>query len=146
MGQRRKARESALRILFQLEFNDSPLESAFAHDWKGKKVPAEERRYGETLVREVLARKSRIDALIQSVSRNWRVERMVLIDRNILRIAVYELMWGERLAPGIVINEAVEIAKKYSGEQSAQFINGILDALSRTTKNINARREVEEDA
>jgi N utilization substance protein B len=136
MGTRRNARERALQILFQLEFDETPPDLIFRQYWQDKKVSEEERRHCEGLVEGIAAHKPRIDAIIQSVSVNWRVSRMVLVDRNILRIAAYELFWGERLAPGIVINEAIEIAKKYSGEQSAAFINGILDALHRRSDEI----------
>lgn len=138
MGIRRKARESALQILFQLEFDDSPLDRIFRQFWEGKKAGAEERRYCESLVSGIAAHKSRIDDVVRSVSTNWRVERMVLVDRNILRLAAYEMFWGEQLAPGIVINEALEIAKKFSGERSATFINGILDAMFRKAGAIKA--------
>jgi len=136
MGSRRNARERALQILFQLEFDETPPDRIFLQYWQDKKVSEDERRHCESLVEGISAHRSRIDDIIQSVSENWRVSRMVLVDRNILRIAAYELFWGERLAPGIVINEAIEIAKKYSGEQSAAFINGILDALHRRSDEI----------
>jgi N utilization substance protein B len=129
MGRRRKARESALQILFQSEFDSSTPDVILQQFWQDRKASPEERRYCEQLVKGIRTHRTRIDAVIQSVSENWRVARMLMVDRNILRIAVYELFWGERLAPGIVINEAVEIAKKFSGDRSATFINGILDAL-----------------
>ncbi len=129
MGRRRKARESALQILFQSEFDDATPDVILQQFWQDRKASQEERRYCEQLVRGIGEQRTRIDAVIQSVSENWRIARMLMVDRNILRIAVFELFWGERLAPGIVINEAVEIAKKFSGEESATFINGILDAL-----------------
>ncbi len=130
MGRRRKARERALQILFQSEFDDSTPDLIIQQFWQDKKASPEERRYCDQLVRGIHTHRARIDDVIQSVSENWRVARMLMVDRNILRIAVFELFWGERLAPGIVINEAMEIAKKFSGERSATFINGILDALS----------------
>jgi len=136
MGTRRNARERALQILFQLEFDETPSDLIFRQYWQDRKVGEDERRHCETLVEGISAHRSRIDDIIQSASENWRVSRMVLVDRNILRISVYELFWGEQLAPGIVINEAIEIAKKYSGDQSATFINGILDALCRRSEEI----------
>jgi len=142
MGTRRNARERALQILFQLEFDETPPDLIFRQYWQDRKVGEDERLHCETLVKGISAHKPRIDNIIQSVSENWRVVRMVLVDRNILRIAVYEMFWGERLAPGIIINEAIEIAKKYSGDQSATFINGILDALHRRSDEIlNAMKE-----
>jgi N utilization substance protein B len=145
MGIRRKARESALQILFQLEFDDSPIDRIFHQFWEGKKSETEERRHCEDLVTGILLHKSSIDAVVQSVSTNWRVERMVLVDRNILRMAAYEMFWGEQLAPGIVINEALEIAKKFSGERSATFINGILDAIFQKSEAIEATLKKDRD-
>ena len=136
MGTRRNARERALQILFQLEFDETPPDLIFLKYWQDRNVSEDERLHCENLVKGIAAHRTRLDEIIQSVSENWRVSRMVLVDRNILRIAAYEMFWGERLAPGIAINEALEIAKKYSGEQSAKFINGILDALSRRSDEI----------
>jgi N utilization substance protein B len=114
--------------------------------WEDRKPESEERRHCEDLVTGILHHKSRIDAVIQSVSTNWRVERMVLVDRNILRVAVYEMFWGEKLDPGIVINEALEIAKRFSGERSATFINGILDALVQKAEAIEATLKKKDEA
>ena len=136
MGTRRNARERALQILFQLEFDDTPPDLIFPRYWQDKDVTEDERLHCERLVEGIALNRTRIDDIIQSVSQNWRVSRMVLVDRNILRIATYELFWGEKLAPGIVINEAIEIAKKFSGEQSASFVNGILDAVRRRSDEI----------
>jgi N utilization substance protein B len=129
MGKRRKAREYALQILFQLEFDDSQPETDLAKFWQGRQTGVEEREYADNLVLGIMNRRAEIDDVIQSVSQNWKISRMVLVDRNVLRIAVYELKFGEGLAPAIAINEAIEIAKKFSCDQSATFINGILDAV-----------------
>jgi len=129
MGRRRKARESALQILFQLEFDDSPPEIIIEQYWKNKKTDVEEKETCIQIVNGVIQYRQEIDENIQAVSENWRISRMVLIDRNILRISTYEFLYGKDLAPGIIINEAIEIAKKFSSDLSATFINGILDAL-----------------
>jgi len=131
MGKRRKAREEALQILFQTEFNDNSLEDILRQFWKNKKADKETREFSRTLVENVLRHKEKIDLFIQSVSENWRVSRMAVIDLCILRIAVCELIFDEDLAPAIVMNEAIEIAKKYSGTKAANFINGILDAVNK---------------
>ena len=136
MGKRRKAREFSLQILFQLEFDSSHPEETASRFWEEKKPHKEERELSDWLVKGVITHKQQIDLLIQSVSQHWRISRMVLIDRNILRIATYELICGKDITPAIVINEAIEIAKKYSGNQSAVFINGILDALTQDLDNI----------
>jgi transcription antitermination protein NusB len=129
MGQRRIARESALQILYQLEFDPAGAGAAVDSFWKKKRGTAETKEYSRWLVEGISANRGEIDAAIQSVSEHWRIPRMALVDRNILRLAAFELLHGGPIAPAIVINEAIEIAKKYSGPEAATFINGILDAL-----------------
>lgn len=132
MGKRRKARENALQLLYQLEFDDSRPEKTLAGYWQNKKNSQEVKEYkeySEWLVKGVLSRKPEIDEAIQAVSRNWRIARMAIVDRNILRIAVYELMCERTLTPAIIINEALEVAKQFSGQEAAMFINGVLDGL-----------------
>ncbi len=134
MGSRRKAREAALQILYQTEFNDSELKDILSGFWINKKSDKEMRTFCRALVENVLAHKEEIDRAIQSVSENWRISRMAVIDRYILRMAVCELIFDKAIAPAIVINEAIEIAKKYSGTQAANFINGILDAVKKNAE------------
>lgn len=129
MGKRREARECALQVLFQLEFDSTDVERSLDEYWAGKKPKTEVRDYASWLVHGILNRKADIDGLIKDTSEHWRMERMGLVDRNILRMAVYELLEEKILAPPIIINEAIEIAKKYSDEKSATFINGLLDAV-----------------
>jgi N utilization substance protein B len=93
-----------------------------------------------------MAHQEFIDRSIQSVSERWRLSRMPVVDRNILRMAVFELLYEEDVEPAIVINEAIEIAKKYSGEQAAVFINGVLDALRKRASDIKkSLRDKEND-
>jgi len=129
MGKRRKARESTLQILFQFEFNNPQPEKAIKQYWKYRRTSEEIRSYSDLLVKGILSHQEEIDTLIQSVSEHWRLERMAVIDRNILRIAVFELLYEENITPAIIINEAIEIAKKYSNEEAAMFVNGLLDAV-----------------
>lgn len=129
MGRRRKARESALQILYQLEFDRAEVDEKITQFWKKKRATEDIREYCRWLIEGVLSRLEEIDAAIQSTSEHWRISRMTLIDRNILRLAAFELLAAEALAPAIIINEAIEIAKKYSGPEAAIFVNGILDAL-----------------
>lgn len=132
MGRRRRARECALQVLFELEFNATDDPGAVLRDfWAHRQALPESREYADWLVRTISEHKKDIDDMIQSVSRNWRLDRMGAIDRNILRIAAAELLHEPTLTPAIVINEAVEIAKRYGGEESADFVNGVLDAVSR---------------
>lgn len=145
MGQRRSARESALQILFELEFNDAGLEPALSRHWVGKKADAAVREYAAWLARGIVPRRDEIDGLIQSTSTHWRVSRMALVDRNILRIAVFELLEEKFLAPAIIINEAIEIAKRYSSPEAAVFVNGVLDAIRKKLNRKNAREEEKDD-
>ena len=134
MGKRRKAREAALQILFQTEFNDNSIEKIQSQFWIKKKVDLDVQKFSQTLVKNVLAHKDEIDGAIQSVSEHWRVSRMTVIDRCILRIGVAELLFGEDIASAVIINEAIEIAKKFSSTEAAHFINGILDAVKNTQR------------
>jgi N utilization substance protein B len=129
MGKRRKARECALQILFQLEFNTADPQTLMRQYWEYQKTPADIREHGSWLIEQILTKREEIDRAIQAASKNWRLARMGVVDRNIMRIAVCELLYEPALVPAIVINEAIEIAKRYSGQESATFVNGILDAV-----------------
>ncbi len=131
MGQRRKARECALQILFQLEFNAGDPRDIVRIYWEGQKAARQVREHGTWLVETIRTHGGEIDEAIQAVSKNWRLARMAVVDRNILRIAVCELLYEPALAPAIVMDEAIEVAKRYSGEESAVFVNGVLDAVVR---------------
>lgn len=136
MGRRRKAREETLRILFRLEFENTQFEKTLIQYWENRKASEEIKEYSTWLVKGIISHQDKIDNIIQRVSEHWRISRMALIDRNILRMAVFELLNEENIAPAIVINEAIEIAKKYSGDKAATFVNGILDAIRKNLKNI----------
>lgn len=131
MGKRRKARESTLQILFQLEFDDSQRDKTISQFLENKKADIEEIDLCTRLICGIAANQAEIDKIIQSASQHWRMARMAIVDKNILRMAAYEMLYDKNLAPAIIINEAIEIAKKYSSGQSATFINGILDALNK---------------
>ncbi len=132
MGKRRKARESALQILFQLEFNAADPEDVIRGFWEHQKAADDVKEYAAWLVRGIRESQESVDDAIQSASEHWRIPRMAVVDRNILRIAVFEMLRAKTLVPAIVINEAIEIAKRYSGEEASVFINGILDAVRKT--------------
>ena len=126
---RRQAREMALQALFVLDFNHTaePLTAVF-HEHQDTDRNA--REYAELLVKGTQENLAAIDALIAAVSKDWKVERMNGVDRNIVRMAIYEMNFGqERLSPRVVINEAVELAKNYGTEDSGRFVNGILGSL-----------------
>ncbi len=132
MGKRRKARESALQILFQLEFNAADPEDVIRGFWEHQKAGDDVKEYAAWLVRGIREGQEEVDGAIQAASEHWRIPRMAVVDRNILRIAVFEMLRSKTLVPAIVINEAIEIAKRYSGEEASLFINGILDAVRKT--------------
>jgi len=146
MGRRRKAREETLRILFRLEFENKQIEKTLNQYWESKKTPEEIKEYSTWLVNGIISDQAKIDNIIQKVSEHWRVSRMALVDRNILRMAVFELLHEKNIAPAIIINEAIEIAKKYSGDEAATFVNGILDAIRKNLKDIKNSSKEKENA
>ncbi len=134
MGLRRKSREMALQFLFSHDFQEcsgSPDTVAKDLDMFCQIFDVGERSlpYGRQLIQGICLHVDEIDVLLAEHSHNWRVERMSLVDRNILRIAVYELQYSDDAPAQVAINEALEIAKRYSVEESVSFINGILDAV-----------------
>ncbi len=135
MGRRRKAREESLRILYRLEFDSRPLEETLNQYWENKKTDQTIREYSTWLVNGIISHHQKIDTIIQNASEHWRLSRMALIDRNILRMAVFELLYEENIEPAVVINEAIEIAKAYSGDEAATFVNGVLDAIRKDLDN-----------
>jgi N utilization substance protein B len=146
MGRRRKAREETLRILFRLEFENKQIAKTLNQYWESKKTSEEIKEYSTWLVNGIITDQAKIDNIIQQVSKHWRISRMALVDRNILRMAVFELLYEENIAPAIVINEAIEIAKKYSGDEAATFVNGILDAIRKNLKDIKKSLKEKEHA
>ncbi|MHB8053857.1 MAG: transcription antitermination factor NusB [Candidatus Aminicenantales bacterium] len=129
MGRRRDAREAALQILYELEFNEDGPEAVLLRRKKESPAETDGTAYSAWLVRGVAGRRDELDGLLQKAAKNWRVARMGLIDRNILRLAVYEMLEEKTLVPAIIINEAVDIARRFSGDDSAVFVNGVLDAV-----------------
>jgi len=136
MGTRRKSREAALQFLFQNDFvkvldtgDHSGLIEAFEFFCTLYQVNKKARPYALELVRGILSVIDKIDEAIGQAASNWRLSRIAPTDRNLLRIAVYEMFERDDVPPQVVINEAVEIAKRFGGEESPRFINGVLDAL-----------------
>ncbi len=146
MGRRRKAREETLRILFRLEFESKQIAKTLDQYWESKKTSEEIKEYSTWLVKGIISDLAKIDNIIQQVSEHWRISRMALVDRNILRMAVFELLYEENIAPAIIINEAIEIAKKYSGDEAGTFVNGILDAVRKDLKDIKKSLKEKEHA
>lgn len=128
---RRKAREMALQALFQLDFNAVEKETALKSVFAEREVPNEKAEsYAEVLVKGTFANLEAIDDTINRISSEWKLDRMAGVDRNIVRIAIFELKYSEEnLPPNVVINEAVELAKEFGTDDSARFVNGLLGSL-----------------
>jgi N utilization substance protein B len=130
VGKRRKARELALQFLYQLDLRGETDPAACAPEFWGRHpVDAEVREFADALVRGTMVHREKIDELIEAYALHWDLERMAVVDRNILRAGVFELLWAAQTPPKVVINEAIEVAKKFGTEDSSRFINGILDRI-----------------
>lgn len=129
MGKRRSSRELALKFLYQTEFNEGDFEAQLDGFWSGVSIQDDIRIFTKDLVEQTLNHKEEIDRMLMRYSQNWTLDRMPVIDRNILRLGVGELLFSPNIPPKVVINEAVEIAKKYGNEESPDFVNGILDKI-----------------
>lgn len=132
MRPRSKAREHALRILYQLDVTGDPLEAGLASYLRHHRVAKANQPYVDALVRGTIAHREALDAAITRHAVNWRLGRMAVIDRNILRLGAYELIVDHDVPPTVVINEAVELAKRYGAPESGKFVNGILDSIRKT--------------
>lgn len=135
---RTKAREAALQMLYQWEIGKASPQEAIVTYWPARdpddEVGADLREFANGLVRGTTARVGEIDALLGSHAQNWRVERMAVIDRLILRLATYELLAETTTPARVVLNEAIELARSYSGDEAVGFVNGVLDAVRRELK------------
>ena len=154
MSKRREARERAVQFLFQYELNKPEnLDQALSHFWesqrgvvlaqeKGKAMWGEKsevpppsteeltmRLFAEPLIRGVLEHRDAVDEAIKKYAKNWDFHRIANVDRNILRLAIYEMMFRDDIPPVVSINEAVDIAKRFSTDDSGKFVNGILDRV-----------------
>lgn len=126
---RRQSRVLALRALFSMEIGKQPPETALEQSLEGE--PAGFADYARTLVEGVGADRERIDALVRQFSRGWAVGRLAAVDRNVLRIAVYELLHEESIPANVIVSEAVSLAGIYSSEESPRFVNGILASVAK---------------
>lgn len=152
-GRRRTAREMALQMLYQRDVGASDLAQIFHAFDLGEHLatggdPARQRRrleeaftFARKLVHGTAEHQEELDELIARQADNWRLERMPIVDRNVLRLAVYELLFAEDTPELVVVDEAIELAKKYGSEQSGRFVNGLLDGLLKA--GVTRRRPVE---
>jgi N utilization substance protein B len=130
-AKRTKARERAVQALYQIDVAATDLEEALSRFWKSfEPVEREVMDAAEALVRGVAEHRREVDDAIEDVSQNWRLDRMPKVDRNILRLAAYELLHRGDVPVKVVINEAIELGKKFGSETSGAFINGLLDKIA----------------
>jgi len=132
MRRRTKAREYALQMLYQVDVNREGPQPTLQDFWAYHPVPPEVRAFADQLVQGTLAHRQEIDGLIASHANNWEIDRMAVVDRNILRMGAYELLYVEEVPPKVCLNEAVELAKRFGDEESSKFVNGILDTIHKT--------------
>ena len=130
MGDRRRGREYALQMLYQVEVGETGAEETFLTFWEGKNISEDARHFAESLVNGTLRHLSEIDSVLREGLEHWRLPRIAAVDRNILRMAVYEMSHAGTPA-AVTIDEALELARKFSNEESVQFISGVLDAVHR---------------
>jgi N utilization substance protein B len=141
MISRRRGREFAMQLLYAVEVG----KEAFAEALKGLSedpdLPLDAKEYGVKLARKVLENQNELDAKLATAAANWDLERIAIVDKLIIRCAVAELMFFPDVPLRVAINEAVDIAKKFSTGDSSRFVNGVLDAIAKTFSNSSQRNE-----
>ena len=116
-------------MLFQIDMAGGAPAEVYPHFWKEHEAELEVREFAQGLVEGVMRERETLDKVISGSVEHWRIERMAVVDRNVLRVAVYELAWLPDTPPVVVLDEAIELGKKFGSEQSGAFVNGILDAV-----------------
>jgi transcription antitermination protein NusB len=134
MGTRRQAREFALQILYQLDIGKEPLPETLAAFWESNPCVGDTHTFANKLVKGTIENLPKIDELIAKYTENWDISRMASIDRNIIRSSTYEILFSPDVPLNVVINEAVELAKKFSTSESSKFVNGVLDKIRKERK------------
>ena len=134
MGNRRRAREFALQILYQMDIADLDLTYILDVFWEHNEAGEKTREFTKVLAQGTAENISQIDDLIAKYTKNWDIQRMASVDRNILRYATYELVFLLDIPVNVIINEAVELAKKFSTAESGKFVNGVLDKIKKERK------------
>ena len=138
---RRKAREYALQLLFQLDIRkEKPSATVLKHFWAEYDADQEVRAFAEEIVKGTFKHVPKINNVIHQCAKNWSLDRMAVVDRNVLRMAVYEILYRIDIPSSVTINEAIEIAKKYGTDDSGAFVNGILDGVARLTGKLDENR------
>ncbi len=132
MGLRRDGREAAIQFLYQVDAHrPANVDESLAAFWQQNDEPKNVRDFADGLLRGALEKMPEDDAKIRTLADNWDFERLAVVDRNILRLAVYEMLFCPEIPPVVSINEAIEIAKKFSTAESGKFVNGLLDRVKK---------------
>ena len=129
MGTRRQSRELAMQALFYMDMQKNASQEMLEYFCGCFCTSKKSRPFLIKLVNGVIEKKSRIDGLVERFSQNWKIDRMSCVDRNVMRIAVYEMLYCDDIPPKVSINEAVDIGKKFGTQESGAFINGIMDSI-----------------
>jgi len=129
MGKRREGRQTAIQFLFQRDLSNSQMPEALVDFWSICPVNLATREFATNLILGVIAHQPQIDELIRKHSANYELHRIAAVDRNIIRVAIYEMFHCPEVPPVVSINEAIEIAKQFGTEESGKFVNGILDRI-----------------
>lgn len=127
MKKRRLAREYAVQFLYQWGISPEDLEKRLADFWERQTVDPKVKDFAQDLVRGVIEKETELDGLITQFAENWALDRIAVMDRNVLRLGLYEMKYREDIPPIVSINEAIELAKKFGTDDSGKFVNGILD-------------------
>lgn len=131
MGKRRKSREFALQVLYQIEITQQNSLQAIHQVRENFWPPGDQDEFAQQIILGVMDHRQEIDRLIESHSEHWRLDRISVIDRNILRIAIFELLYCDEIPPKVTLNEAIDLGKRFGSEESGSFINGILDRIQK---------------
>lgn len=134
MGKRREGREAAVQYLFSRDMHSEAEEGQLENFWTLHTAKTSTRHYAESLIKGVLAHQPEIDQQIISVTDNFRLERIANVDRNVLRVAIYELLHCPEVPAPVILNEAIEVAKALSAGESGSFVNGVLDRLAKALR------------
>jgi len=137
MGGRRLSREMGLKVLFQIDLVSTNIEEVLKYTFEDGVFPDEVKEFTLILVKGVTGNLSEIDKAINDYTNNWSLERITNIDRNILRMAIYEILYLKNIPKSVSINEAVELAKKYGTKSSSSFVNGVLGKIDKNDKILN---------
>ncbi len=131
MGKRRRSRELALQVLYQWDVTGHDAAKTLVQFQSHFSQDEQKDEFAERIVLGVLTQREEIDRIVEQYSENWRLERMTVIDRNLLRLATFELLFCDDIPPKVTLNEAIDLGKRFGSEDSSAFINGILDRIQK---------------